>query len=109
MIKNVSVEEFWNGINIGDYEIDLVMDKACLTMEHIGKITTFDDFKYRDLPDKLNGYFNKYNKILLNIPYGDIKRRFKTLTEKLGYKIERTTYYDENSENHERIYVVITR
>ena len=109
-MKELTPNEFWNGIKIEDYKVNIVMNKSCLAMEHINsKITTFDDFKYKELEEKLNNFFGKYDKILLNIPFGDLKRRFKTLTEKLGYKIERTTSLEEVTANYERIYVVITK
>jgi hypothetical protein len=109
-MKEVSVNEFWNGINVGEYDMQIIMNGSCNTLENVTKTMTIgENFKYKELEEKLTVYFSKYNKVLLNIPYGDIKRRFKTLTEKLGYKVERTTYCDSNTESFERVYVVLTR
>jgi hypothetical protein len=110
MKKELTVNEYWNGINIGDYKVKMNMDKSCSIMEDVGKNgVRFDGCKYKELEDKLNEYFNTYDKILLNIPFGSLTKRIKQLTEKLGLRIEKTTSLKEVTENYERVYVVLTR
>ena len=109
-MKELTVNEFWNGIVIGDYKVNISMDKSCLAMEHINsKITTFDNFKYKELEEKLNIFFDKYDKILLNIPFEQLQKRINQLTEKLGFRIERTVSLEEMKEKHDRVYIVITK
>lgn len=108
-MKDISMNEFWNGINAVDYELNIIMYNECMTLENRGNITISDKFKYRDLQEKLEEYFNRYNKILFKVPYSQLKRRVKTLTEKLGYKVERTTYYDADTDITDMIYLVLTK
>jgi hypothetical protein len=109
MKKELTVNEYWNGINLEDYALKIKMDQTCSTLENIEKMTISETFKYKELEEKLNNFVNTYDKILLNIPFGDLKRRFKTLTEKLGFKIERTTSLAEVKQSYERVYVVLTK
>lgn len=99
----------WNGINLGDYKVIISMEKILTTSEQVGSMVAVQEFKYRDLERKLNDYFNKFDKIALRVPYGQLKRRIKTLTEKLGYKIENITNYNDNTRISDLVYIVLTK
>jgi hypothetical protein len=108
-MKDISTNQFWNGIKIGDYKVIISMEKILTTSEQVGNMVAVQEFKYRDLERKLNDYFNKFDKIALRVPYGQLKRRIKTLTEKLGYKIENTTSYNDNTRISDLVYIVLTK
>jgi len=108
-MKELTVNEYWNGINLNNYNLQIIMNGSCSTLETIGNMTRAENFKYKELEEKLNDFFNTYDKILLNVPFGDLKRRFKTLTEKLGYRVEKTTALDEITSDCERVYVELIK
>ena len=109
MSKQLTVNEFWNGINVGDYDMQVIMEQTCMTLESFGNAVKGEEFRYKELQDKLIEHFSKHNKILVSIRYGQLSRRIKVLTEKLGYKIEKTTYYDSTASNTDKIYAVLTK
>lgn len=104
----ITSNNFWNGINVGDYNMQIIMEQSCSTLEEIGKITTSENFKFKDLEQKLTEYFSKYEKILVKVRYRYLNKRIKTF-EKLGYKIQNTTLYDNTTASTDCMYAVLTR
>lgn len=97
-----------NGIDHADYKIKIVMNNTFTVLKDCNKYVQVQEFKYKNLEEKLKELFNQRCKILVSVPYGQLKLRINKLN-KLGYKIERMSRIYQDISVTDRIDLIVTK